>query len=160
MKIAIRYQSHGGNTKEVAEIIAKAVGIMAESIEKPITEPVDLLFIGGGVYKWDIDPSLKNYLENLDPKLIKSVAAFTTASGMDKTKSIISIVKSKGINVEKETLPLRFFARNHEWLRGKEFKKINEKQILLINDFVNKIMKKNKIDLFDNHIKPLDFQSL
>ena len=42
MKIAIRYQSHGGNTKEVAEEIAKALNITAESIEKPIIEYVDL----------------------------------------------------------------------------------------------------------------------
>ena len=140
MEIAIRYQSHGGNTKEVAEIIAKAVGIMAESIEKPITEPVDLLFIGGGVYKWDIDPSLKNYLENLDPKLIKSIAAFTTAGGMDKTKNIISIAKSKGINVEKETLPVKVGLRNHASIGGKGYIKLNEKQIHSINGFVNKIM--------------------
>ena len=142
MKIAIRYQSHGGNTKEVAEIIAKIIGITAESIEKPIIEPIDLLFIGGGVYKWDIDPSLVNYLENLDPKLVKSVVAFTTASGMDKTKRIISIVKNKGINVEQDTLPIKVLARNHAWFGKKEFKKITEKQINLINYFVNKIIKK------------------
>ena len=129
MKIAIRYQSHGGNTKEVAEVIAKIIGITAESIEKPIIEPIDLLFIGGGVYKWDIDPSLIKYLENLDPKLVKSVVAFTTASGMDKTNRIISIVKNKGINVEKDTLAIKVLARNHAWFGKKEFKQINEKQI-------------------------------
>ena len=144
MNIQVRYQSRGGNTKEVAEIIANNVGVTAESIEKPITEPVDLLFVGGGVYKWDIDPSLIDFLEKLDPKLIKSVVAFTTASGMDKTKRIISIVKNKGINVEEKTLPLKVLARNHEWFRGKEFKKIDEKQIILINNFVNTIIENKK----------------
>jgi len=93
MKLAIRYQSHGGNTKEVAEEIAKTLNITAESIEKPIIEYVDLLIIGGGVYKWDIDPSLNNYLNNLDTKYIKSVAAFTTAGAMDKTKKILKLLK-------------------------------------------------------------------
>ena len=140
MEIAIRYQSHGGNTKEVAEAIAKSTGITAETIEKPITDPVDLLIIGGGVYKWDIDPSLKNYLENLDPKLIKSVAAFTTAGGMDKTKTILSIVESKGINTEKETLAVKVGVRNHAWLGGKGYIKLTEKQIQSINRFVRKLV--------------------
>ena len=140
MKIAIRYQSHGGNTKEVAETIAKAVGIIAESIEKPIIEPVDLLIIGGGVYKWDIDTTLKNFLGNLNPEFIKSVAAFTTGGGMDKTEVILSIVKYKGINVQKETLPVKVGVRNHAWLGGKGFIKLTEKQIMSINNFVNKLV--------------------
>jgi flavodoxin len=140
MKIAIKYQSHGGNTKEVAEAIAKAVGITAESIESSIVESVDLLFIGGGIYKWDIDSSLKNYLGNLNPGLVKSVAAFTTAGGMDKTKTILSIVESKGINVEKETLPIKVGIHNHAWLGGKGYIKLTEKQIHSINRFVNKLI--------------------
>jgi flavodoxin len=145
MKIAIRYQSHGGNTKEAAEVIAKAMRVTAESIEKPIIEYVDLLIIGGGVYKWDIDSSLKSYLNNLDSKLVKSVAAFTTAGGMDKTNIILSIVKSKGINVEDITLPLKVLLRNHTVLGKREFKKITEKQIHLINDFVNKLLEKYNV---------------
>jgi flavodoxin len=144
MKLAVRYQSHGGNTKAVAEAIANAAGVTAESIETPIIEPVDILFVGGGVYKWDIDISLKNFLENLNPEFIKSVAAFTTAGGMDKTKIIISMVKDKGINVENETLPFKVGVKNHAWLGGKGFINLNEKQIYLINDFVNRIIKKNK----------------
>jgi len=145
MKIAIRYQSHGGNTKEVAEEIAKALNITAESIEKPIIEYVDLLIIGGGVYKWDIDPSLKNYLNNLDPKYIKTVAAFTTAGGMDKTKTILKIVKGKGINIEEISLPLKVMLRNHTALGKREFKNLTEKQIQIINDFVNIIIEKYNI---------------
>jgi len=142
MKIAVRYQSRGGNTKEVAETIAKALGVTAEPIEKPVVEPVDLLFIGGGVYKWDIDPALRNFLENLKPELVKSAAAFTTAGGMDKTDIILSIAKSKGINVEKETLPVKFGARNLAWLGGKGYIKLTEKQIRSINDFAKKLIEK------------------
>ena len=133
MNIQIRYQSHGGNTKEVAETIAKAIGIPAETIENPIIEPIDLLIIGGGVYKLDIDPSLKNFLESLDQKLVKSVAAFTTAGMLNKTEKILSIVKSKGINAEKETLSIKVGARNHAGLGGKGYMKLTEKQIMLIS---------------------------
>jgi flavodoxin len=137
VKIAIRYQSRGGNTKEVAQTIAQAAGAMAESIEKPLAEPVDLLFIGGGVYKFDIDPSLKTFLKNLEPKLVASAAVFTTAGGMDKTQTIRSILKSRGIPVKEETLAVKMGLRNLAWLGGKGSVKLSEKQIRSINDFVH-----------------------
>ena len=63
MKVAVRYQTRGGNTKAVAEAIAKAAGVKAKPIDAPISEPVDLLFIGGGVYSLNIDRSPKDYME-------------------------------------------------------------------------------------------------
>jgi flavodoxin len=140
VKIAIRYQSRGGNTKEVAEAIAKAAGIAAESIAAPIVEPVDLLLVGGGVYKWDIDPALKAYLENLDPGLVKSAAAFTTSGGMDKTGLIRSIVERRGIKMETETLSIKMGAHNLAWLGGKGSVKLTEKQADSIRDFVNRLI--------------------
>lgn len=50
MKIAVRYQSRGGNTKAVAEVIANSLGVKAEAVDNAITQWVDVLFVGGGVY--------------------------------------------------------------------------------------------------------------
>jgi len=44
MKVAVRYQSRGGNTKEIVEAIAKVAGVIAESIDVPLDEPVFKLF--------------------------------------------------------------------------------------------------------------------
>jgi flavodoxin len=142
VKIAVRYQSRGGNTKAVAEIIAKGAGVTAESIEKPIDEPIDILFVGGGVYYGDIDLPLKTFLENLNPELVKSIAAFTTATAMDRTKVITSIAKKKGINVSQETLGFKTGFRNHGLFGGKGYIKLNEKQIRSVNEFVNEIIGK------------------
>jgi len=49
MKVAVRYQSRGGNTQGVAEIIAQTVGASAEPVTTPLKEPVDILFLGGAV---------------------------------------------------------------------------------------------------------------
>ena len=46
MKIAVRYYTKTGNTKRLAEAVAKAVGVEALPISTPITEPVDVLFLG------------------------------------------------------------------------------------------------------------------
>lgn len=136
MKIAVRYQSRGGNTKAVAEAIAKAAGVKAEPISTPFTRPVDLLFIGGGVYGWDIDPTLVKWLETLDPNKVKTIAAYSTAGGMNGTKKIKTIAEARGINVREETLPVKLGVRNHTLLGGKGYIQLTEKQIHAINEFV------------------------
>ena len=124
----------------MAEAIAKAAGVTAEPIDVPIPAPVDLLFIGGGVYAWDIDKALKAYLENLSPETIKSVAAFTTAGGMNKTGTIASIVKARGIRVREETLPVKVMLRNHAALGGKGNFTLTDKELHAIENFVKQIM--------------------
>ena len=140
MKIAVRYQSRGGNTKAVAEAIAKVAGVQAESINNPITEPVDLLFVGGGVYAWDIDKALKAYLESLSPETVKSVATFTTAGGMNKTGTIASIVKAHGISVREESLPVKVMLRNHAMLGGKGNFALSDKEIQAVESFVRQVV--------------------
>ena len=46
MKAAIRYYSKGGNTEKVALAISKATGLPAETIDVPLLEDVDILFLG------------------------------------------------------------------------------------------------------------------
>ena len=65
MNIAVRYQSRGGNTRAVAEVIAEVIGVKAETIDKPLDEKVDILFLGGGAYMWDADIKLKEYLDTI-----------------------------------------------------------------------------------------------
>ena len=48
MNIQIRYLSKSGNTKKVAEAIAKEVGVAAETIEKGVTGDIDILFFRRG----------------------------------------------------------------------------------------------------------------
>ena len=139
-KIAVRYQSRGGNTKTVAEAIAKVAGVKAEPIEVQLIEPVDILFVGGGVYAWDIDKSLNAYLQNLTPENVKSVAAFSTAGGMDKTGRIAEVVKSRGINVCDDTLPVKFMLRNHAAFGSKGFITLSEKHLQSIEDFVKHVI--------------------
>ena len=141
MKIAVRYQSRGGNTKAVAEAIAKAAGVKAEPIDVPLEEPTDLLFVGGGVYMWDIDRPLKDYLQTLNPNLVKSAAAFSTAGGMDGARKIVAIAKEKGIPVREKTLPLKMGAHNHAWLGGKGYITLTDNQLHLIDGFVRDSLK-------------------
>ena len=64
MKTAVRYDSRSGNTKALAEALARAAKVSAVPVDDPkaaLTEPVDLLFIGGALYAYGLDSHLKTY---------------------------------------------------------------------------------------------------
>ena len=141
MKIAVRYQSRGGNTKTVAEAIAKAAGVKAEPIDTPLDEAVDVLFVGGGVYAWSIDKSLKNYLETLNQEVTKSVAAFSTGGFTSGTDKIVEIVKAKGINVCEEAISIKMGIHNQHLFGGEGVATLSENKIRSIDEFVMGIIK-------------------
>ena len=140
MKVAVRYQSRGGNTKEVAEVIAKAAGVKAEPIDVSLDEAVDILFVGGGVYSHTIDHSMRNYLENLNQDIVKSIAAFTTGAGMSATDKIANIAREKGINVFSKNLPIKKGLKNYRVFGGKGDVTLSDKHYRLVNDFVREIL--------------------
>ena len=139
MKIAIRYQSRGGNTRAVADVIAKQLGLKAESIDTPLDEKVDVLFLGGGVYKWNVDPKLKEYLQKLDSKQIGEIIAFTT-TGFMKTalKKITEYATKAGIRVNEKQLLLRMKMQGHSMI-GREGGHLTDVQIEKIKKFTSEI---------------------
>ncbi|MCL2321689.1 MAG: flavodoxin family protein [Oscillospiraceae bacterium] len=141
MKIAIRYQSRGGNTRAVAEVMAKELGLKAESIDKPLDGKVDVLFLGGGVYKFDIDPKLKEYLEKLDPKQINQIVAFTTTGWMKTALNKISeYAKKAGIKVNENKLYLRMMLQGHGMI-GREGGHLTDEQVAKIKKFASDVLK-------------------
>ena len=82
MNPAVRYFSRSGNTKLVAEAIAKAVQTTAVSVDAPdakLDKPVDVLFIGGALYAYGIDSHLKEYLASLQKADVKKAVVFSTS---------------------------------------------------------------------------------
>ncbi len=106
MNIAVRYYSRSGNTKLLAEAIAKGVGVEAISVDSEnskIDNVVDVLFIGGALYAYGLDKNLKAYLETLDKSKVKRAVVFSTSW---LSKHSIDLIKNalikKGIKVEEE----------------------------------------------------------
>ena len=60
MKVAVRYYTKTGNTKRLAEAVAEAVGTQALPISVPISEPVDILFLGNSYYAFSIAAMLNS----------------------------------------------------------------------------------------------------
>lgn len=140
MKIAVRYQSRGGNTRAMAEVIAKILETKAEPIDSPLDETVDLLFLGGGVYGWDADPQLKEYLEKLDSEKIGEIVAFSTTGAMKKAISrIIEYADKAGIKVNDKHLCLKLGMQGHGTF-GREGGHLTDDQIEKIKEFTADVL--------------------
>ena len=104
MKCAVRYYTKTGNTKKLAEAVAAAVGVEALPISEPITEVVDLLFLGNSYYAFSIDPAVRDFIRSLDKSLVGKIANFGSAAMLNSTyKKVKAEADKVGIPmVEKE----------------------------------------------------------
>ena len=137
MKIEIRYQSRGGNTKAVAEAIARAAGATAEPVSVPLTGQADVLIIGGGVYGFELDSALIGFLNGLTPDSAKSVAVFSTAGFVKGTGKIAAILKTKGVHICEYALPMKMGFQNYGGKKGGVT--LTEKQQLQIDEFAKNV---------------------
>ncbi|MDL2206885.1 nitric oxide synthase [Eubacteriales bacterium OttesenSCG-928-N13] len=102
MNIRVFYHSSTGNTKKVADAIASAVGVTAEAISEAtvMKEPVDLLFIGDGIYFGKPNKNTVRFIQSLSPDTVKHVAVFATYGGQDKIgKDIADCVLSQKLHI-------------------------------------------------------------
>ena len=130
MRAAVTYYSRSGNTKAVAEAIAEAAGVSAISVDASdaaITEPVDVLFIGGALYAYGLDSHLKDYLKTLKKDDAKQAVVFATSwiskHSIDLIKKALS---EAGISVVSES----FYVKN----------KPNDAQLKATADFARKYL--------------------
>ena len=72
MKFAVRFYTKTGNTKRLAEAIANELGVEALPLTSPITEPVDILFLGNSYYAFSIDPEVRSFVASLS-KLFRMI---------------------------------------------------------------------------------------
>ena len=100
MKIAVRYYTQTGNTKRLAEAIAKELGVKALDISEPITEPVDILFLGNSYYAFSIAPEVARYINSLDKNMVGEIVNFGSAAMLNSTlKKVKKEAKKVGIAV-------------------------------------------------------------
>ncbi|MBP5596801.1 flavodoxin [Pseudobutyrivibrio sp.] len=85
MKYAVRYYTKTGNTKRLAEAIANVAGVEALPISEPITEQVDILFLGNSYYAFSIDPEVKSFIGGLDKNLVGKIINFGSAAMLNST---------------------------------------------------------------------------
>ena len=85
MRAAVRYYTKTGNTKKLAEAIAGALGVQALPISEPVTETVDMLFLGNSYYAFTIDPEVRAFIRSLDKNRIGRIVNFGSAAMLNST---------------------------------------------------------------------------
>ena len=85
LKIAVRYYTKTGNTKRLAEAVADAVGAEALPISEPLTEAVDILFLGNSYYAFSIDPEVRTFVASLDREKVGRIVNFGSAAMLNST---------------------------------------------------------------------------
>ena len=101
MKIAVRYYTKTGNTKRLAEAIAKAVGVEALPITAPVAESVDILFLGNSYYAFTIDPEVRRFVESLSKEKVGKIVNFGSAAMMNSTwKKVKAVADKVGISMD------------------------------------------------------------
>jgi flavodoxin len=106
VKVLVVFHSKTGNTKKIAEAIARGAGCRAESanrIEGPVE--ADLLFLGGAVYAThdhDLAPALKAFISTLAPARIKRVVLFRTGFADTAIPIMRRLLAARGIQAEAE----------------------------------------------------------
>ncbi len=108
MNIAIRYYTKTGNTKKLADAIAEAVGVPAESVDVPLEEPIDVLFLGSSVYAAGVDGEVKDFIASLDVEMVKKVVNFSTAALLPSTFSqVTKLLSRRGIPIDEREFHCR-----------------------------------------------------
>ncbi len=109
MKTAVRYYSRSGSTKRLADAIAAKFGVIAETIDVPLPESVDVLFLGGAVYERSkIDDHLKSFIETLTHDQVKQIVAYSCSNWkMSIQKQIKKALTDENIDVLDEGIALR-----------------------------------------------------
>lgn len=107
MKIAVRFFTRSGNTKKLAEAIAKAVNLEAGDISCPLSEKTDILFLGCSYYAFDVDPEVKRFIRENKASIGKIVCFGTSAMMKSIRKRVRKVAAPLGIDVAEEEFHCR-----------------------------------------------------
>jgi Uncharacterized flavoproteins len=103
MNIRVVYHSRSGNTMKLAQAIGEVFNVRPERIGKEkitFSEPVDLLFIGDGIYFHKPHRKTRALIQRLDPAIVKNAVAFGTyGNQFEIGEQITSLLQEQHINV-------------------------------------------------------------
>ena len=111
MRSAVRYFSRNGGTMRLAEAIAKAVAVEAKSVDQPLEQFADVVFLGASVYAGKPDKAVLNFIA-ANAKNIGKIVVFGSAC---TKKSAYAAIKSAAAGNAVKTAEM-FFQCKGEFL--------------------------------------------
>ena len=108
MTFAVRYYTKTGNTEKLARAVAQALGVEAQPLTVPVTEKVDVLFLGNSYYAFNIDPQVRDFIRGLDRDKVGRIVNFGSAAMLNSTwKKVKAEADRAGIPLEEREFHCR-----------------------------------------------------
>ncbi len=108
MNIAIRYFSKFGHSAKMAEVISHVTGVKAETVDVPISEPVDVLYLGSGVMIGKISKEMTAFIRSLTPARVKCVVCFGSCAIIKSpVPQMRALLEAQGIKVDDRSFTCR-----------------------------------------------------
>lgn len=102
MKVAVRYYTETGNTKKIAEEVAKVAGVEALPVSEPLTEDVDVLFLANAVYAAGVAKEITECIENINVKVGEIVNISSAALMKSSYSQVKKIVEKNGLKMSRK----------------------------------------------------------
>ena len=103
-KNAIRYYSKFGHTKKMVEAVKDIVGAEPQLVSVPLSEPVDTLFLGAGVFLGKVNGSVIEFIQSLTPDKVKRVVCFGSCAIIKSpVPQMRSLLEAQGITVDERS---------------------------------------------------------
>ncbi len=99
MKVEVRYHSRGGNTKRLAEAVAKALKVTARTVEEPVEGKADVVFLCASVYAGSPDKAVMTYVKQNARDIGRLVVLSTSASGKSTHAKLKAAAEDMGVTV-------------------------------------------------------------
>lgn len=97
---AIRYYSKFGHSKQMAQAVEEIVGAKAATVAEPLNEPVDILFLGAGVFLGKVNGAVIDFINALTPEKVKCVVLFGSCAIIESpVPQMQKALQARGIQV-------------------------------------------------------------
>ena len=108
MTIAIRYYSKFGHSAQMADMVSQVTGAKAETTAVPIDEPVDVLFLGSGVFLGKIGSDMVRFIRTLTPDKVGRVICFGSCALIKSPVTQMSeLLEAQGITTDVRSFSCR-----------------------------------------------------
>ena len=99
MSVEVRYYSRGGNTRRLAEAVARELGVTAKSVEEPVEGRAETVFLCASVYAGSPDKAVMTYVKQNARDIGRLVVLSTSASGKSTHARLKAAAEDMGVAV-------------------------------------------------------------
>lgn len=107
MKCAVRFYTRSGNTKKLADVVAKIVSVEAKDVSVPLEEKAEILFLGCSYYAFDVDEAVKKFIVENKENIGKIICFGTSAMMKSMKKPVSKVADAVGVAVANEEFHCR-----------------------------------------------------